>query len=332
MVTQNQQALTVDRAVKVARLFAQRERLAPPVDIVEVISQFASVEYDDIPSQCDALSVRGSDGSTVIVSAQLKEPYLRGRLRFTLAHELAHLILPWQIGTFFCHPNQSVAVSDYLTKMLEAEANRFASELLVPQAWVRALAASHSGSDSDFVESVKVAAGVSSPTALFACIGVLPPCRTLAIVDENSIIQYIATTSGSFWTSPEPGEPFPYRQIEAIGGAITQRVIGGRVLIAVLFNELINISKPLASSSDILRQIIESLGLSDRQRIYGMVNGVVGALYGNARQLSTIGGFLGALKQRFAGRRDLDFIMTHPRFDDFLNAKAHELAGKRNSK
>nr|WP_279539010.1 ImmA/IrrE family metallo-endopeptidase [Paenarthrobacter sp. MSM-2-10-13] len=56
------------------------------------------------------------------------------RERFTMAHELGHLLLPWHLPNANCEVGEGAL--DLPTYSLEAEADVFASCLLVPDAWL----------------------------------------------------------------------------------------------------------------------------------------------------------------------------------------------------
>jgi Zn-dependent peptidase ImmA (M78 family) len=60
------------------------------------------------------------------------------RQRFTIAHELAHIVLHRDELTSEVHVLNRDAVTETGTDPFEVEANAFASELLMPEAWIRA--------------------------------------------------------------------------------------------------------------------------------------------------------------------------------------------------
>lgn len=62
--------------------------LAPPVDVESVVKQFADVEKDHLPANCDAIVLRtGHERPKPLVLIDPAKP--PRRRRFTLAHELA---------------------------------------------------------------------------------------------------------------------------------------------------------------------------------------------------------------------------------------------------
>jgi hypothetical protein len=123
----------VDPERRFARLFAQRHSLQPPVPVDEVLRLFADVEYDVLPGSGEAVVLRRTGRKTrVIISTGIAA----NRRRFTVAHELGHIVLPWQVGSAFCHPQVTYVAGDDFHNEIEAQANRFATELLIPESWL----------------------------------------------------------------------------------------------------------------------------------------------------------------------------------------------------
>ncbi|MEJ7680125.1 MAG: ImmA/IrrE family metallo-endopeptidase [Segetibacter sp.] len=54
-------------------------------------------------------------------------------------HELGHIIIPWHLGTFIDKVDENNVTSNTEYWVLEREANRFASELLLPLDWIYSL-------------------------------------------------------------------------------------------------------------------------------------------------------------------------------------------------
>ena len=81
------------------------------------------------------------------------------RQRFTIAHELGHFLLGHGLG----EEHQEETVDDVFDKPrpIEREANRFASALLMPEAWVK----KHVKKDGMEIEQLAKAFGVSKQAA-----------------------------------------------------------------------------------------------------------------------------------------------------------------------
>jgi len=125
--------------IKMARKIIQKHSLSVPFNLDELVKQYAQIIYKQIP-------VDGVDGVCLNLKASRKTPTViinsyssRSRQKFTLAHELGHIIIPWHTGTFIDDINEDSPIPNTLYWQLEKEANRFASELLVPFEWIYSL-------------------------------------------------------------------------------------------------------------------------------------------------------------------------------------------------
>jgi Zn-dependent peptidase ImmA (M78 family) len=76
-----------------SRLVAIKD-LSPPVDIFSLAKQYAKVDLMSIPFDVDGitlhLKVPGKISHIII-----NDGYPHRRIRFTLAHELGHVLIPW---------------------------------------------------------------------------------------------------------------------------------------------------------------------------------------------------------------------------------------------
>lgn len=118
----------MERVRKLAQMVSAQYSLAVPVDLEPIINAVCTVEMrDDAPV----------DGYTILDCTPprmiLRPGVFRKRMRFTKAHELGHILIPWHNGktTYAGRKN-----SEGLIDRNEEEADAFAAELLLPQSWV----------------------------------------------------------------------------------------------------------------------------------------------------------------------------------------------------
>lgn len=138
MADQDGPALRLTPEEKVAGLLQSRHQLSPPVNVLELASEYASIEEDTPPVSCDAILVRYPKGDRQPLIILNKATNTREtRKRFTLAHEIGHIVIPWHYGTPVCHVEEEAVQVTGDTGKAEGEAHRFASELLIPTAWAR---------------------------------------------------------------------------------------------------------------------------------------------------------------------------------------------------
>gem|GEM_PF-941817 len=149
-----------------ARKLIKLHKLEIPFDLEKLVEQYAKLIFRKIP-------LDGVDGVCLNLKTPGKNPIVivnndavPVRQKFTLAHELGHIIIPWHTGTFIddidaTKPNET-ADSQYWE--MEREANRFASELLMPFEWIYAEFRKNSGYDS-LISRTRSKCGVSEQAA-----------------------------------------------------------------------------------------------------------------------------------------------------------------------
>jgi len=108
----------------------------PLVRLADLCS--ASIRYEPFDGDVSGMVHCRADGSGVI---GVNSEHSKTRQRFTIAHELGHLLLHAD-EKFHIDEKRPLArrdeVSSQATDPREIEANQFAAELLMPDAWVRA--------------------------------------------------------------------------------------------------------------------------------------------------------------------------------------------------
>ena len=130
------------RSAKKIRLQAEQilreQRIdSPPIPVTDIAESLgASVRYSPFEGELAGMLIR-DDGQKVIGVNSLHHP---NRQRFTIAHEIGHLILhkgEAYIDRSF-RINRRDAVSSQASDREEIEANRFAAELLMPYEMIKA--------------------------------------------------------------------------------------------------------------------------------------------------------------------------------------------------
>lgn len=125
--------------IKMARKIIQKHSLTVPFNLDNLINKYAIIIYkaiqvDGVDGICLNLKTAGKT-PTVIINTNSPET----RQRFTLAHELGHIIIPWHLGTIIDDIDENAVHPNTEYWKLEREANRFASELLIPFEWIYSL-------------------------------------------------------------------------------------------------------------------------------------------------------------------------------------------------
>ena len=130
-------------ARRLAGLVVERFALVPPVDVERLVRERALLVRADWPMESvDAVMTRLGRDRPVIYYRSTDN---LARERFTLGHELGHILLPWHL------PEQNCAVGtgvlDLPKYSPEDEADVFASCLLLPDSWLLDLVHNHEMTD-----------------------------------------------------------------------------------------------------------------------------------------------------------------------------------------
>lgn len=120
---------------KMAVRLLERHALIPPYDLNALVVNYATVEYLNFPFSADGISISaiGQAKPQILINNNNQS---ETRLKFTLAHELGHLIIPWHTGLVVSSHTQYSLNAHTEYKELESEANEFAAELLIPSKWL----------------------------------------------------------------------------------------------------------------------------------------------------------------------------------------------------
>lgn len=177
-----------DTARKFASSIIETNKLSPPINPIEVIEQYG-IEIVECENQygIEAFSKLGVFPQ-ITINTEYTFP---ARKRFTLAHELGHIIIPWHNGDVKCDTDKPYTMVNG-TEMLdtqELEANIFASELLMPHAW---LVEKIENSQSDFKELI-LKTSQDAETSVMACLYALEE----ALPSGN--LYYVKKDNTDYW-------------------------------------------------------------------------------------------------------------------------------------
>lgn len=135
-----------ERIPKIVNRIHTRFSLTLPIPVEDIVSRYADLFYDDLPNKMDGLclGLKQGRGKPKVI---LNKNTLNTRKRFTLGHELGHILIPSHHGNIIEHfrnqkeNNEGVysenANVDYWIR--EREADHFSSLLLMPQKYMENL-------------------------------------------------------------------------------------------------------------------------------------------------------------------------------------------------
>jgi hypothetical protein len=285
------------------------------VDVFGLAEQYCDVEYEPWPFACDALVVGvGRARPKVLIR---KDGIGKLRRRFTMGHELGHVLLAWHVGRMVCSPVRTAF--DVTASDLEAEANRFASALLVPRRFLE----EHGHQQIDYVVSVLNEAEVSAAAAVLALTRNLLPGFSF-LIDEDEDGFRLISSSGTMVPGGNARAP-QIAQLRDKAHQSGETVVSGRRVLWFQFGVQSAFSLPedKRKTTEILRDALATIiPLSEVSALATIINGIVGGMLGKEDRAQSESQALAVLEQRFASDPDLRHLMEKPDFRLYLKRKA----------
>ncbi|WP_311215121.1 MULTISPECIES: ImmA/IrrE family metallo-endopeptidase [unclassified Arthrobacter] len=330
----------IESAQRLADMLIERLDATPPIDIVKLVEEHASIHPfpSNIPDLDAVLLGLDSDDKHVFVNTE-RPPRRR---RFTLAHELGHIMLSWhQAHELICEADSendgddpdlshrlpgSDPTSEEI-RMQELEADAFAARTLVPKRFIDSIAGL---SVSEMLEKLQTA-DVSIPAGMRALSDSLPPGFVFVMLDDSDLVERT-------WRSGPPSsgvptvlgisrglpidKPLALRTMADHGWAYHygRRVWWGRAEIDIPVPEGDAEWRPL------LRSLCDSVTDTPAaaHRIWSSVCAIGGALQGEVGDVA-LERMAGLLTIRLRRRVELDDFVKSPQLEDFVFARARDL-------
>ena len=173
---------------KFASKIVESKNLTPPIDPINVIKSYGiEIIEDENQFGIEAFSKLGEKPQITINT----EFSFQARKRFTLAHELGHIMIPWHNGDVKCDTDTPYKMIEgkRLLDTQELEANIFASELLMPQKWLVEQINHLETTFQNLINIVKEKAQTSIMACLYALEDILPPGN----------LYYVQKTNTDYW-------------------------------------------------------------------------------------------------------------------------------------
>lgn len=329
---------------KAARRLLSRHGLKVPIEVEQLALSYADLEEDDIPIPIDGIVVHhpGRRSRPLIVLNRLRHT-TEARRRFTLAHELGHLKIGWHHpGTIVCDIENGRSGIRAEHSMFETEANKFASELLMPSDWVIHEIGRH-GNIKNLHLAIKSGAEVSHSAARIKLIKCLGPGYVCVEEDRQGAAFRLSASGYALlnWIAT----PDEQRDLSILRSRLDKFAIDGCVIPngwttirwwrldpSAGHNEIVDVRH----SKEIFDSMLRECGLEDQQFLRRSVSGKIGAA-NNSRVASDSASLLDALRARFErpdvwGDAHLALLRGHPDFDVFLQKKSDELIERRRAK
>ncbi|MBB5154116.1 ImmA/IrrE family metallo-endopeptidase [Saccharopolyspora phatthalungensis] len=290
-----------------------RYDLHPPVDVQELAEQFADFEVCDWPYDCDGIAVLSSERPMIFVGAT----QAWRRQRFTIAHELGHVVIGWHVDTVRCDtgPESNRQPHGPFGVNQEAEANRFASHLLVPDRFLDRFADRYVDPSLALAEieqaEVSAAAGVLAlnrvllPGYVFFVPGLDRPVTSHGTrLDAVASKKDLRRNALAWGRTLHQGKEVEWFQLAEGVEVIAEPNVPQQVTTGLLWQAL---------------AVANFTG--DHQKAAQRINGVVGHALSVARDASAENR-LGTLRHRVATHPDFAVLLAIPEFEQYLQNKA----------
>lgn len=315
--------------INYAKRLHEKYSLDFPVDLEMIANDYADLKYASIPFEIDGISVnlkKAGVRPTIIVNNERPKK----RQRFTLAHEIGHVLIPWHMGTIFDVTDvNSVDGLEYWS--MEAEANAFATELLMPSYWVQSLIAEK----EDIAElnlDLTERADVSAIAAALRLRSELPPGYVFVVVDKEGTVTYSGSSDGTHVPAASVGEHCDAEKEYTFAESVYKFETAWERFSWIKMPD----SMPLPSMEmrpwrDVLEEILDDISddTSYRNKLKQQLNGVLGHANGMLKK----GEFceeklFAACVQRLSSKAHLKQIFNHSLFTEFLTSKIKDLVEK----
>jgi Zn-dependent peptidase ImmA (M78 family) len=253
------------------------------------------------------------------------------RRRFTIAHEIGHVIIPWHTGTIVddLDADDPSEHSDYFH--MEGEANRFAAELLMPRAWAESICqrAEHL---RDAMHAIAQGAEVSLFAAALRTTQVGPPGYIVAGVTDE-FVTWVGKTKGTRGRPPHHAQHVSTIDMVAYGDP---ELLSYGPTTYYWWKELEGVPappKPLEPWREILSRVLTVVPSSERKKTQMQLNAIIGYAIGKLPKGTPVDQLYMRALEGLQNRSDYNpYVVAarhHPDFHDYVLARVHERAEAR---
>lgn len=321
--------MTLSAEASIARLIAERHSFKPGGQLLHLVELYADIEYLRFPTNTvDGISLylKSPDRrSNILINLGIPD----ARQRFTLAHEFGHVIIPWHSGMIFSNIDRISRNANSLYREMEAEANRFAAELLMPSDWIVKLF-SESSDPTSVVEAVRTTCRTSNDAAVIAVNNALPAGFVYACTDLKKIVKRSSTTIGT--RAPE------FSLNDKLTESLHSKNCSKHFSYLdrdsehhwFYFEPEINLEEDIDPRTwrEIFSQILLEINITTSEAtLKSRVNGIISAANHPKITAET---FFANVRQRMLGRDpDITCVFEHPLFNLMLSKRVREFQSNR---
>ena len=259
------------------------------------------------------------------------------RQRFTFAHELGHILLPWHLGDGAVCDTRWFVDEEQLFGGAEPEANRFASELLIPSTWLASLMGDSPPTHAGGLTEALLGAGVSTWVACLRLRDTLPAGFVFAMVDQHGLVLLSGRTAGTGVRPPTSGQVLTRTRYDRFALTTEELEVAGRRIVWWTFlgrqktrpGDLDPRSSKEVLSGLVARHVAD---VAEAERIAKSLGGVIGSADSEALRAGAITSeeLVVRFRGRFANKRDLPSeLLADADFELWLRKRADDLGVER---
>jgi len=326
--------LDITSEERLAQFILKRHKLTPPFDLEVLVRQYADLAYDKVPDGIDGISLflkRANKKPKIIISSKISPV----RQKFTLAHELGHVLIPWHLGTVFSnaanHDDLSTMEEDDEYLAIEAEANSFASELLIPSDWFRKNFSLEKPATN--IGQVAQIQGISVDAAMMKIARLTAPGWTIVTL-ESGLVKRIYRSPGTKGGAHLDGLVDCHRYSKLASERDSTEVMSKKLL---AWKFPIAVELPLAPKDHRdWREVLDNILIAaqynqaDKAHVKQSLNGLIGVAYTEVKRDDSQD--FGALVWRSLASKDYaSKLLRQPDFKIFLAKKLQSLRDKQRS-
>ncbi|MFI8221999.1 ImmA/IrrE family metallo-endopeptidase [Pseudomonas sp. NPDC085632] len=299
---------------KMAARVLKRKGLTPPYDLIELANSYGELRYRSFPFKADGITV--GIGEQVRPTIYINSDCPETRQRFTLAHEVGHIVIPWHTGTVVSHLEPGSDDDEYW--LMEQQANRFAAELLMPTVWLKQLHA-QSGSVEKFFRKVLLDTGASKEAAFYKIFKDLDAPIACARLEE--VFGTISQIKRTRFAPHDDKSTLPSEIYKDIDHEFEEFFIDGMKFCAWTFKGKEILELDPRTWRELLKQMLEDTNLQSK---LGSINSIMSAAFDKSKHLAE-NDICGGVIRSFRLRDGLPGLKEHALFEQYVIKRVKEL-------
>lgn len=304
---------------KMAARLLLRHNLKPPYDLEALVLNYATVELHHFPLDADGITIGigGEEKPQILINSNSPDT----RRKFTLAHELGHIIIPWHTGTIVSHLGKTEANAEY--RKMESEANQFAAELLLPSSWIREKEDNFS-SVENLIRSILDDSGTSRDAALIKIFDTIELPVICAELDGEGIIIDYYRSGNSPSSASLIGRNIDQDKVFSTFNTEERFELGDRSYKAWVFSTDKFTETDPRPWREVLNQILEE---TNSKELLPSINAILPSKF-NSNKDKTEAELCSLALQAYDGRGRFDLVIAHPLFPQYIIKRIKELVAK----